>query len=66
MQIPMKKASKKKDNMDNMKTDNNKAPQNREMGKMDMPKANLDFITTIVTNIPPEQFDTIYMCKTPL
>ena len=66
MQIPMKKASKKKDNMDNMKTDNNEAPQNHEMGKMDMPKANLDFITTIVNSTPPEKFDTIYMCKAPL
>ncbi|TDE29459.1 copper oxidase [Flavobacterium ranwuense] len=53
MQMPMKKTSKKKDNMDNMKTDNNEAPQNHEMGKMDMPKANLSFLKTIVNNIPP-------------
>ncbi|WP_243698919.1 multicopper oxidase domain-containing protein [Flavobacterium sandaracinum] len=53
MQMPMKKSSEKKDNMDNMKMDNNEAPKNHEMGKMDMPKANLGSIKTIVNNTPP-------------
>ncbi|MFV7236589.1 multicopper oxidase domain-containing protein [Flavobacterium sp. ZB4R12] len=53
MQMPMKKASKKKEDMDNMKTDTNDTHQNHNMGNMDMPKANLEPIKTIVNNTPP-------------
>ena len=53
MQIPMEKTSKKKGNMDNMKTETTDAHQNHEIGKMGMPKENLGSIKTIVNNTPP-------------
>ncbi|MFV8355767.1 multicopper oxidase domain-containing protein [Flavobacterium sp. XS1P32] len=53
MQMPMEKTTIKKDNMDNMKTETTDAHQNHEIGKMDMPKANLGSIKTIVNNTPP-------------
>ena len=53
MQIPMEKTSKKKGNMDNMKTDANDSHQNHNMGSIDMPKANLESIKTILNNTPP-------------
>ena len=53
MQMPMEKTSKMKDNMDNMKTDANDTHQNHKMGTMDMPKASLGSIKTIVNNTPP-------------
>jgi CopA family copper-resistance protein len=53
MQIPIKKTSDKKDNTATKKTDNNVAPETHNMGNMDMPKANLGPIKTIVNNTPP-------------
>ena len=53
IQTPAKKIVKKKDGIDNMKTDNNEAHQNHDMGKMDMPKASLGPIKTIVNTTPP-------------
>jgi|APLak6261662433_1056034.scaffolds.fasta_scaffold00444_4 CopA family copper-resistance protein len=53
MQIPIKKTSDKKANTATKKTDNNVAPETHNMGNMDMPKANLGPIKTIVNNTPP-------------
>lgn len=40
--------------MDNMKTDANDSHQNHNMGSIDMPKANLESIKTILNNTPPK------------
>lgn len=51
MQMPPKKTSDK--NANTTKTDNNLAPETHNMGNMDMPKANLGSIKTIVNKTPP-------------
>jgi len=51
MKMPMKEDSKKMGNMGNMKMGDNSSMH--EMGNMEMPKANLGPIKTIVNNTPP-------------
>ncbi len=51
MQMPIKKTSDK--NANTTKTDNNLASITHNMGNMDMPKANLGSIKTIINNTPP-------------
>jgi CopA family copper-resistance protein len=53
MQMPMKETFKKKDNGNNLKTETTDAHQNHDMGTMDMPKANLEPIKTVINNTPP-------------
>lgn len=52
VQSPSQEPSKKKDTLDNLKM-NNDAHKNHNMSQMDMPKADLSSIKTIVNNTPP-------------
>ena len=52
-QMPVKKTPSKKDTIEKMKMDTTETPKNNIMGAMDIPKANLGPIKTIVNNSPP-------------